>query len=173
MRRAELGALLRAAAMAAALVGTVPARAQLAPVDPDWREAQAPTPPALALDKLIPVDLPGSLLRFGVQSDSVSIGSDGIVRYVVVARSDGGAVNAMYEGLRCNTAQVRQYARHDAASGWKPVGGEPQWQALHGSAATRHSLVIARTGACLGHAANRSASQIVKDLRAPADTRFN
>ena len=35
------------------------------------------------------------------------IGKDGIVRYVVVATSATGAVNAMYEGLRCDRAVLR------------------------------------------------------------------
>ena len=39
------------------------------------------------LDGLIPLDIPGSTLRFGVDPASVTIGSDGIVRYVVVASS--------------------------------------------------------------------------------------
>ena len=74
------------------------AHAQLAPVDPDWRETDAPPPPAIKLDGLIPLDMPRSALRFGVDPASVSLGSDSIVRYVVVAVSATGAVNALYEG---------------------------------------------------------------------------
>ena len=36
-----------------------------------------------------------------------------MVRYVVVATSDSGAVNAIYEGIRCDTGRFKVYARHN------------------------------------------------------------
>lgn len=157
----------------AALLLAVPAAfAQVAPADPDWKEADVPAPPALRTGGLIPLELPRSELRFGVDPASVSLGKDGIVRYVVVAQSAGGTVNAMYEGLRCDSGEVKVYARHYPETGWKAVA-DPAWRPLHESGAQRHSLLIARTGACLGHSANRSVQQIVRDLRSPVDHRFS
>ena len=150
------------------------AHAQLGTESPDWKEVEAPPPPALKLDGLIPLDIPGSTLRFGVAPASVTIGSDGIVRYVVVASSTTGAVNAIYEGIRCDTGQYKVYARHNPDSGWKPTK-DADWRSLHEQQQkpmSRHTLVIARTGACIGHGANRPATRIVQDLRLPADTRF-
>jgi len=46
------------------------------------------------------------------------------------------------------------------------------WGPLHDTRPFRHSLMIARTGACMGHGANRSAEHIVRDLRSPAGNRF-
>lgn len=148
------------------------ASAQLAPVDPDWREVEAPPPPAVKLDGLIPLDMPRSALHFGVDPVSVSLGSDRIVRYVVVAASETGAVNALYEGIRCDTAEVKVYARYNTGSGWTVAKDSP-WRPLQDPQASSHSLVIARTGACVGQAPNRSATQIVRDLRAPVNRRFN
>lgn len=153
-------------------VAALSANAQLVPLGPDWKEQEAPPPPALKLQGLIPIDLPGSTLRFGVDPSSVTVGGDGVVRYVVVATGAEGAVNAMYEAVRCQTAEVKTHARHTPGAGWTPVTGT-DWRPLHGHPASRHSLVIARTGACSGHSANRSASTIVKDLRSPIDSRFS
>jgi hypothetical protein len=147
------------------------AQAQLAPVDPDWREVEAPPPPAVKLEGLIPLEMPGSTLRFGVDPNSIAIGNDGVVRYVVVAAA-AGAVNALYEGLRCSTAEIKVYARYNTGSGWT-IAKDASWRPLHGAPGSGHSLVVARSGACVGHAPNRPASQIVRDLRAPANTRFN
>ena len=163
MRRSLMALVLSATAFSAG--------AQLAPPDPDWQEVEAPPPPAFRLDRLIPLDLPLASLRFGVDPASVTLASDGIVRYVVVA-SSSGAVNAIYEGIRCSTAQVKVYARHNPETGWTLVPDGP-WRSLHETLPSRHSLLIARTGACLGCGPNRSAVQIVRDLRAPVDTRFN
>lgn len=144
---------------------------QLAPLDPDWREADAPPPPALKTERLIELDMPRTSLRYGIDPASVAVGADGVVRYVVVARSPSGAVNAMYEGIHCKTADVKVYARHNPDSGWVKVQN-PQWKPLHETQHSRHSLLIARTGVCLGQAPNGSARQIVRDLAAPADSRF-
>jgi hypothetical protein len=147
------------------------ALAQLAPVDPDWRETEVPPPPALKVQGLVPLEMPGTALRFGVQADSMSIGADRIVRYVVVATSSTGAVNAMYEGLRCSSGDFKVYARHNPDSGWVATK-DFQWRSLHEQPVSRHSLIIARTGACIGHGTNTSAQRIIADLKAPAHTRF-
>ncbi len=148
------------------------AQAQLSDPDPDWKEEAAPPPPALSLDKLIAVEVPRATLRYGVDPASISLTKDGIVRYVVVASSASGAVNAFYEGVRCSSAETKTYARHNADSGWVAVK-DAQWRALHNDNATRHSLIIARTGLCVGGGPNRSAATMVRDLRSPVDSRFN
>jgi hypothetical protein len=147
-----------------AVAGAV--HAQLAPLDPDWREVEAPPAPAFSLDGLIPLETPRSGLRFGVAPASVSVGADGIVRYVVVATGPSGAVNGLYEGIRCNTGEYKVYARHNPGSGWV-IAKEPQWRPLQDAPMPRHALTIARTGACVGHGTAASAAKIVSDLRSP------
>jgi hypothetical protein len=155
----------------ALLAGTCAAHAQLVPLDPDWKEVEAPPAPSFKTTGLIPIDIPRSSLRFGVDPASISLGQDGIVRYVVVATSDTGTVNALYEGIRCGTGEFKVYARHNPGSGWT-VAKDTPWRSLHEPPVSRHSLAIARTGACIGDGTNRSASQIARDLRAPVDKRF-
>jgi hypothetical protein len=48
--------------------------------------------------------------RFFVDANSVSVGSDGVVRYTLVARSPTGVENVTYEGMRCTTSELRVYA---------------------------------------------------------------
>ena len=48
--------------------------------------------------------------QFMVDTKSVSIGSDGVVRYTLVVIGSGGARNVSYEGLRCATGERRFYA---------------------------------------------------------------
>lgn len=147
------------------------AQAQLATPDPDWKEVEAPQPAPLRTDRLIPLEMPGSSLRYGVDPASITLTSDGIVRYIVVATSPSGAVNGFYEGIRCGTAETRLYARYHPDSGWVPVK-DALWRSLHEARPARHSLVIARTGACMGGAPNQSAAQIARDLGASVEWRF-
>jgi hypothetical protein len=150
----------------------VQAAAQMAGPDADWKETEAPRPPTPRIDALIPIEVPGATLRYGIDPASVSLGTDGIVRYVVVATSGTGAMNASYEGIRCNTGDFRVYARFNPDGGWAP-SGEAEWRPLHEGRPFRHSLTVARNGACMGRSANRSLAQILRDLRSPVDRRFN
>lgn len=136
----------------------------------EWQEVQAPPPPSLRLSGLIPIELPRSELSFGVQPDSVSVGDDGVVRYTVVASSRSGTVNALYEGVRCASGDVKVYARYNDGT-WM-LTQDAKWQSVHDNAAHRHSLAIARQGACIGRGVNSPARQIVRDLAAPVDERF-
>jgi hypothetical protein len=77
-----------------------------------------------------------SEFRFFVDSNSVSVGSDGVVRYTLVARSAAGVENVSYEGMRCAASELRVYAlgRERAwsvtRSAWRPM--EPRtMQAWH------------------------------------------
>ncbi len=159
--------------LALALAGAAAAAsAQLIPdVLINWKEAEAPPPPAVRTEGLIPIEMPSSSLRFGVDPASITVGPDSVVRYVVVAASSSGAVNGIYEGIRCNTAEVKIYARYTPGSGWVAVK-EPVWQDLRVMANSRHTLAIARNGACQDHAPNGSPVQIAQDLRGGPDRRF-
>jgi CNP1-like family len=149
---------------------TLASHAQLSDPNPDWKEAEV-MPPPLRTEKLVPITLRrGSVMRWGVDPASISIGGDGVVRYVVVAQGDAGAINALYEGVRCSTAEVKVYAR-SSGTDWVPAR-DADWKPLHGNGATVHSLTIARDGACVGHGANRSPEQIARDLGRPHDQRF-
>jgi len=66
--------------------------------------------------------------RFYIDRASLSVSKEGLVRYVLVARSPVGVDNVSYEGLRCASAEQRLYAvaRPDhswsaARSTWRPV----------------------------------------------------
>jgi len=84
---------------------------------------------------------PESLIRFDagparrgfehfVDRDSLAVGEDGVIRYVLVVKSDMGAENRTYEGIRCATRERRVYAygRRDGSwmeprdAEWKKIG---------------------------------------------------
>jgi hypothetical protein len=160
-------------AASAAELGAPPGTADNSniPDVPEWKELDAPPPPALRTQGLIPLDVTGTSLRFGVDPASITLAKDGVVRYVVVATSSSGAVNGIYEGIRCGTGQVKVYARHNPGSGWVPASSS-EWQDIYKTANSRYSLAIARGGACQENAPNVSPAQIAQDLRAPVDRRF-
>lgn len=69
-----------------------------------------------------------SAFRFFVDGASIKPGADGVVRYVLVARSPAGVENVSYEGIRCATGEHRRYAVGQADGSW---GGRPgAWRVI-------------------------------------------
>jgi CNP1-like family len=146
--------------------------AQLAADQPGWKELDVPPAPVFDVARLVGIDGPAdSALKFGVDPNTISIAPEGVVRYVVVATSRSGATNAMYEGVRCATGEFRVYARHNPSGGWANTTAT-DWKSLYATAPSRHTLAIARAGVCKGNAPNTSVEQIVRDLKASPDRRF-
>jgi hypothetical protein len=46
------------------------------------------------------------------------VGDDGVVRYTLVIKAGGGATNVTFEGIRCESHQVRVYALGRPGSQW-------------------------------------------------------
>ena len=66
--------------------------------------------------------------RYSIDRTTLRVEKDGVVRYVLVARSSEGAQNVTYEGLRCQTAENRVFAVGQpqgtwmtARSAWRPI----------------------------------------------------
>ncbi len=139
-----------------------------APDEPEWVESDVPAAPAFDMNKLadVTVDAQGAL-RYGIDPATLQIGKDGVVRYVMVARSSSGAMTAMYEGVRCNTGEYKLYARYNVDK-WTPVE-KPEWKSLWESSRIRHPLAFARQGGCDSRAAPTSTRDIVRRLRSPGE----
>jgi CNP1-like family len=156
----------RPLAIALLLVFYSMAAAQLTADDPDWKETEVPPPPSFDLKRLVQVDVSlQSQLKWGVDPSTIVINKDGVVRYVVVAQSASGVVNAMYEGIRCSKAEFRRYARHNPDSGWVKVT-DSDWTPLRQSGTSRHPQALAKLGLCDGAAPPISAQQATRSLRA-------
>lgn len=131
----------------------------------DWKEGEVPPPPAFDAAKLLRFDVSsGSTLVYGVDPATLSIGKDGIVRYVLVASSSTGARNVLYEGLRCSSGEFKTYARYLPEGSWAQVE-KAEWRSMFGNMPSRHALQLARSGACNNSAPASSVGEIVRQLK--------
>jgi hypothetical protein len=144
------------------------ASAQLFSTNSQWSESEVPAPPAFSKARLIPVNMPSFVsVRLGVDPGTLAITPDGVVRYVMVAVNESGSMSAMYEGIRCASAEVKTYARFPSSGPWVPVQ-DPQWQDLNGSLPSKHALALARQGVCEGRSvASSSAAGVISRLKTP------
>ena len=156
--------------VAAALAWCTAASAQFIDIDPDWKEDPTLAPPAYSAERLIPIALPrGSSLRMGIDPDTISIGKDGVVRYVVVLRGPA-AESVTYEGIRCAKAEYRVYARRNGDEPWRQT--HEDWRSMHDTSAVRYAWQLARDGVCLGRAPGNSPKAIAQALRSPRGTLY-
>lgn len=154
----------------ASLFCTSAALAQWAAEDPDWKESDTPAPPTFDLKRLVPFDVSvQSALKWGFDPDTMKITGDGIVRYVVVAQSPGGATNAMYEAVRCATGEWKTYARFNNDSGWRQAS-DPQWLPLRNQPSP-HALRLAEQGLCNGRAPAQTVRDVVQSVRQKSPTK--
>jgi hypothetical protein len=95
-----------------------------------WKELESQLPAPPKDENLLPFQVSAATDNtFYVDSQSISVGEDGVVRFTLVVKSPEGASNVMFEGIRCRTKEVRLYAfgRSDGTWGkardneWKPI----------------------------------------------------
>jgi hypothetical protein len=84
-------------------------------------------PPPLGRAGLVELELEARTdFRYFVDAGSLSVGTDGVVRYILMARSPSGVENVTFEGLRCS-GEYRVYAvGRPGDGGWS--GRPGQWR---------------------------------------------
>ena len=94
-----------------------------------WREEAIDFPKAPQKENLLPFTVPGSPYEHLIDRASITLGRDGVMRFVIVMRS-GTARNVLFESLRCESRVYRTLA-YGSASGqfrprrvsrWRPIG---------------------------------------------------
>ena len=87
-----------------------------------WAEIEIKLPPYPRPESLLEFQpSAASSNRFFVDASSISVDSDGVVRYALVIRSPSGAENVSYEGIRCETVEQRYYAFGRRDGTWAAV----------------------------------------------------
>ena len=98
-----------------------------------------------------------------VDATSIDIGQDGVIRYVMVARSRSGAENISFEGIRCETRQRKNYAIGKADKTWGMVR-IPVWTGYAANLRSHHNE-LAREYFCPRLAMVSSVSEALNNVR--------
>jgi hypothetical protein len=122
--------------------------------------ALPPYPRAASLVEFTVSD-PGGF-RFFIDAATLDVRKDGVVRYVLVARSAEGAQNVSFEGLRCASADHRVYALGRPDGTWAPARGD--WHPVR--AAPPRQAALYREYFCPQKQAIRDAGEGVRALQA-------
>lgn len=95
----------------------------------DWKESEVKLPAWPSNESMVEFVVSGATsFRFFIDSASLSVGEDGVVRYTLLARSPAGVSNLSYEGIRCATGIFKIFAFGNDGrwspqrNEWKPIG---------------------------------------------------
>jgi hypothetical protein len=130
-----------------------------------WKEIQAKIPPFPAAQNLVEVDVGSATAhRFYIDTASVSMGEDGVMRYTVLIKAQGGAMNVSFEGMRCQTRERRIYALGRSDGTWTRAR-DSTWQRIVPRDLAPHRLVLYREFFCPEPTRPPTAKQAVDALR--------
>ena len=113
-----------------------------------WVEIEAQLPPAPVATDMVPFDVSGATsYRFAIDSRSLSIGSDGVFRYTLVATSPSGVRNVTYEGIKCDTNQKKTYAIGRSDGTWVRARNAA-WTSIEDVAGNRQHAALEKEYFC-------------------------
>lgn len=108
----------------------------------DWKESEVPMPAYPRPENLIEFeDVSNTSFKFFVDGQSLIAGSDGAIRYTLVARSRSGVENVSFNGLRCKTSAHKVYAIGRADKTWVPTANG-EWKELQKKPSVRPHMVL-------------------------------
>jgi len=79
--------------------------------------------------------------RYFIDAQSLSLGEDDVVRYVLVVKAAGGATNVTFEGIRCELRQQKFYAIGQANGNWTRARN-PQWRQIGAQETSQHGTLL-------------------------------
>lgn len=115
-----------------------------------WEEVEIQLPPAPIAENLVSFYVsPTAQYKFMVDASSLTVGSDGVVRYVLVIEAPSGVRNVSYEGMRCETKERRFYASGRPDGSWSKARGN-QWERVRDAVTNRHHAALFMEYFCPG-----------------------
>lgn len=85
--------------------------------------------------------------HFFIDASTLGVGQDGVVRYVLVLRTSGGALNVTYEGIRCATREYRIYASGHRNGSWARARLN-LWRPIENKPVNRHHAALSQDLFC-------------------------
>lgn len=135
------------------------------PDEKQWVESEAKLPEYPKPQNLIPFDA-GTITanRHYVDSKSITVGEDRIVRYVIVIETRGGARNVSFEGMRCRPNGRRVYAFGHVDNTWAPATAST-WQDINFQSGTSYHKALYHEFFCPDGIAVKDAPEAIRNLR--------
>jgi len=129
-----------------------------------WKEIEAQMPPYPKSENLILFETAPAGHQFFIDAPSVSVGDDGVVRYTLLVKTAGGAVNVSFEGIRCETREQKYYAIGRPDGTWSKAR-DPVWKRIEIRQFNRHHQLLYADYFCEGKVTVANARKALDALK--------
>lgn len=107
---------------------------------------------------------PTSDNRSMIDTATLTVGADGVVRYVLVVEAAGGARNVTFEGMRCESRERRIYASGHRGGVWSKSRNN-EWSRIQEAYSNRQHAALFMEYFCPEGAIVRDVTEVVRALR--------
>lgn len=130
-----------------------------------WQEIETKLPAAPKAENLQSFYVGAAVEhKFFVDAESLSVGSDGVVRYTLLVQTSGGAKNISYEGMRCETRERRVYAFGQPDGSWTKARSNG-WVKVRDVGVNRYHAALFLDFFCPGGVITRDVNEIRRLMR--------
>lgn len=130
-----------------------------------WQEIAVQLPAAPKPENLLQFYVsPIATQTFAIDTSSITVGTDGVIRYILVATSPAGARNVSYEGIRCQTHEKKLYAFGQPDGGWVRSRRD-RWEPIQSAQANRQHAALANDYFCQNLTIMGDAEEMVDRIR--------
>ena len=130
-----------------------------------WQEIAVQLPAApVAADLLEFYISPAATSISSIDPKSLTIASDNVVRFTMVTKTSGGAVNISYQGIRCETYEKKLYAFGQADGSWSR-SRKDSWQRIADVGVNRQDAALYKSYFCQNALIAGNAERIINRFR--------
>jgi hypothetical protein len=114
----------------------------------EWKELEIPPPTFPRPENLREFYVsPTATSTYLIDASTLSPGSDGVVRYVLVVRTAGGAQNISFEGIHCEEGNWKLYATGGSDGQWSKARIS-EWRPIENKPVNRYHAALSRELFC-------------------------
>jgi len=141
------------------------------PEEKPFVEENVPPPPYPKDANLTEFHLRGQTSnRFFIDTSSLTVGSDSIVRFALIIRTPEGTETSTFSGLRCSEREWKDYAYGRSDRTWS-LDPAPQWRPVHELKFNNYKETLFKDYLCVGSVSSGrpagDAPKLVRLLRYP------
>lgn len=130
-----------------------------------WNEAEVKLPSAPPSKQLKPFFVSiNTPLTFAIDADSIELGKDDVLRYIIVITSPSGAKQVSYEGIRCEKHEWRLYGTLQNDGQWRKNPGS-KWQFIMPNNYNRYHSALVKDAFCENSIPRRNIKEIISLLQ--------
>jgi len=135
-----------------------------------WKEGESSLPDYPREQDLVDIAGPANYAnyRYRIDTKTLTVGVDGVIRYSLLIHSSSGVDNVFYDGIRCNSNQLKNYAYGSTNKQGEKVfvaKKNTSWQAFKSRGVMAYGPVLVKNYFCNYDGALLKRHEIIQNIK--------